>query len=274
MVLYDAPLEHARRVVDALKTPNNSLRWLHFVSAGREGFEAVGIPPGIAVTDSAGGASPAVAEHAMALLLALCRSVPEILAQQARRVWDRFPPMARAWSLEGSTMAIVGFGNVGREIARRARPFGPKIISLSRAPASDPLTDEARPLSDLHEVLSRADAIMVAIALAAGTRHLLDKAAFQSVKRGAFVVNVSRGGVIDQAALGAALKSGMLGGAGLDAMTPEPLPPTDPLWDCPNLILSPHFAGAGTATMARLAGRAAENLGRFLAGELRIERAG
>jgi phosphoglycerate dehydrogenase-like enzyme len=267
VVLYDAPPPEARQVIDALRAPANTVRWLHFLTAGREGFDAVGIPAGCAVTYAAGGAAPAVAEHAMALLLALGRRVPEVLAQQAQRHWDR-APATRASSLEGKTLAIVGFGHIGRELARRARPFGAKIIGLSRAGRSDPLLDEARPLSELHAVLARSDVVVVAVALAPETRHLFNAAAFTAMKPGAHLINVARGGVIDQAALIEALTSGQLGGAGLDVTDPEPLPDDDPLWACPNLILSPHYAGGGsTATLARLASGAAENARRFTVGE-------
>jgi phosphoglycerate dehydrogenase-like enzyme len=268
IVLYDAPESEARQVVEVLRAPGNTVRWLHFVSAGREGFDAVGIPAGIAVSYAAGAVAGTVAEHAMALLLALGRSIPDVLAQQAQRKWDRLPPASRSWSLEGKTLAIVGFGQIGQELARRARPFGAKIIGVSRSIKPDTLLDEAHPLSELHAVLPRADAVVVSIALTADTHHLLDRAAFAAFKPGAYLVNVARGGVIDQAALCEALTSAKLGGAGLDVTDPEPLPARDPLWDCPNLILSPHFAGAGSpAALARLATGAAENLRRFTAGE-------
>jgi phosphoglycerate dehydrogenase-like enzyme len=268
VVLYDAPENEARQVIEALRAPGNTVRWLHFVSAGREGFDAVGIPSGIAVTYAAGGAAPAVAEHAMALLLALGRRIPDVLGQQAQRKWDRMPPASRAWSLEGKTVAIVGFGHIGQELARRIRPFGAKIIGLSRSIKPDASLDESRPLSELRAVLPRADAVVISIALTAETHHLLDRSAFAVFKPGAYLVNVARGGVIDQAALCEVLASGKVGGAGLDVTDPEPLPAGDPLWDCPNLILSPHFGGSGSpATLARLANGAAENLRRFKAGD-------
>ncbi|MDB5947710.1 MAG: Phosphoglycerate dehydrogenase [Ramlibacter sp.] len=268
VVLYDAPQTEARQVIDALQAPGQTVRWLHFLSAGREGFDAVGFPAGVAVTYAAGGAAPAVAEHAMALLLALGRRVPDVLSQQAQRKWDRVPPASKAWSLEGKTMAIVGFGHIGQELARRARPFGARVVGLSRAGKADPLLDEARPLSQLHEVLAGADVVMVSIALTAQTRHLIDGAALAALKPGGYLVNVSRGGLVDQQALAGALTSGKLAGAGVDVTDPEPLPADDPLWACPNLILSPHFAGSGSpATLARLANGAAENARRLQAGE-------
>lgn len=268
IVLADAAEAEARQVVEQLRAPGNTVRWLHFVSAGREGFEAAGLPPGIAVTYAAGAAAPAVAEHAMALLLSLGRRIPVVLAQQAERRWDRVAPGSRAWALEGKTLAIVGYGQIGQEIAKRARPFGARIVALSRSARPDALVDEALPLSQLHETLGRADAVVLSIALTPETQHLIDRAALAAFKPGALLVNVARGGVVDQAALREALHDGRLAGAGLDVVDPEPLPATDPLWDSPNLILSPHFAGSGSpATVARLAGGAAENLRRFMAGQ-------
>jgi phosphoglycerate dehydrogenase-like enzyme len=267
LVLADAPPAEARQVVDALRAPGGTLRWMHFITAGREGFEAVGLPPGVAITYAAGGAAPAVAEHAMALLLALGRRVPDMLRQGAERRWDR-ALAARATSLEGQTMVIVGFGHIGQEIAKRARGFGVRIVALSRAGKPHALADQSRPLSELHAVLGEADSVMVAIALTEETRHLLDRAAFAACKHGALIVNVARGGVIDQTALREALASGQLGGAGVDVTDPEPLPSDDPLWGAPNLLVSPHFAGAGSpGTLDRLAGGAADNLRRLLAGE-------
>jgi len=267
LVLYDAPVADARRVVAAIDEPASRLRWMHFVSAGREGFEAAGLPPRPAITYAAGAVAPTVAEHAMALLLALGRRVPEMVAQAAERRWDRGLAQ-RAFSLEGRTLAIIGMGHIGQGVARRARAFGMRTIGLSRRAAPDAALDESLPLSRLHEVLARADAVVVAIALAEGTRHLLDAAALAACRRGAVVVNVARGGVIDQAALVQALRSGHLGGAGLDVTTPEPLPADDPLWTAPNVLLSPHFGGGGSeASQRRLVEGAVGNLRRLLAGE-------
>jgi len=266
LVLYDAPPAEARRVVAAVSAPGSRVRWMHFVSAGREGFEAVGLPPGISITYAAGAVAPTVAEHAFALLLGLARRVPEMVQQAAERRWDR-APMTRARSLEGGVLAIVGLGHIGIEVARRARAFGMRSVGLSRRAAPDALLDESWPLAQLHAVLARADAVVVAIALSAETRHLLGRAEFAALKRGALLVNVARGGVVDQAALCDALHAGQLGGAGLDVTDPEPLPAADPLWACPNLLVSPHFGGGGSAaSTARLADGVADNLQRLRAG--------
>jgi phosphoglycerate dehydrogenase-like enzyme len=265
LVLYDAPPEQARRIVDALSAPGNTVRWMHFLTAGREGFDAVGLPPAVAVTHPAGCVSPTVAEHAMTLLLALVRRVPAMLEEQAKGNWSRLEVSAKATSVEGKVMAIVGYGQIGREIALRARPFGIRIIAVSRTPKSDELLDESYPLSELDQVLARADIVMLTIALTAETRHLFDRQGLQACKPGVVLINVARGGLVDQQALAAALASGHVGAAGLDVVDPEPLPATDPLWSAPNLIISPHFAGGGSmVSQMRLAESAAANLIRLI----------
>ena len=265
LVLYDAPAADAKRVTAAIA--GSAVRWMHFVSAGREGFEAAGLPKGVAITYAAGAVAPTVAEHAMALLLALARRVPEMVTQGVERRWDR-ALAARALSLEGGTIAIVGTGHIGIEVARRARAFGMHTVGLSRRAAADAALDESLPLERLHATLSRADAVVIAIALADGTRHLIDRPALAACKRGAMIVNIARGDIIDQAALIDALVSGQIGAAGLDVTSPEPLAADDPLWQAPNVLIAPHFGGGGSAaSIARLARGVTDNLSRLMTGQ-------
>ena len=266
LVLYDAPRAEARRVVDAIAAPGSTLRWLHFVSAGREGFDAVDLPAGPLISYAEGAVAPTVAEHAMALLLALARRVPEMVTQAAAQRWDR-GLATRAISLEGATLAIVGTGAIGIEWARRARAFGMHCVGVSRRALPHADLDESLPLTELPAVLARADAVGVAIALTTQTRQLIGAAELAACKRGALLVNVGRGGLVDQAALCAALHAGQIGGAGLDVTDPEPLPADAPLWTCPNVLISPHFGGSGSAaSIRRLAGGVEDNLRRLMAG--------
>jgi phosphoglycerate dehydrogenase-like enzyme len=268
LILYDAPPEQARQVTAALSAPENTVRWMHFLTAGREGFDAAGLPVGVAVTWPAGCVAPTVAEHAMTLLLALTRSVPAMLDEQGKRRWSRVDVQARATSVEGKVMAIVGYGHIGREIALRARPFGIRTIAVSRSLKSDGLTDESHTLNELDQALARADIVVLSIALTPETRHLFDRQRLQACKPGVVLINVARGGLVDQEALAAALVSGQVSAAGLDAVDPEPLPADDPLWAAPNLIISPHFAGgASIPSQVRLAESAAANLARLIKGE-------
>jgi phosphoglycerate dehydrogenase-like enzyme len=264
---YDAPTAEARAVVETLNAPQNTVRWMHFLSAGREGFEAAGLPRGLRITYAAGAVAPAVAEHAMAMLLALGRRLPEAYAAMAGASWDR-SMAARASSLEGGVMAIVGLGHIGREVAKRARGFDMELVAVTRTIAPSPLVDEVRPLADLDQVLPRADAIVMAIALSPDTRHLIGRAALALCKPSAFLINVGRGGLVDPVALREALVGRQIAGAGLDVTEPEPLPDGDPLWTAPNLVISCHYAGGGSRrSHQRLAGGAADNLARLIAGE-------
>lgn len=268
LILYDAPPAQARQVVDALSAPDNTVRWMHFLTAGREGFEEVGLPKNVAVTYPAGCVAPTVAEHAMALLLALVRRVPTMLEYQAKRDWTRVEVSAKATSVEDKCMAIVGYGQIGREIALRAKPFGIRTVAVSRSRKSDELLDESYPLSELDAVLARADIVMLTIALTSETQHMFDARRFAACKPGVVLVNVARGGLVDQKALAAALASGQVSGAGLDVVDPEPLPASDPLWTAPNLIISPHFGGgASLPSLGRLAESAGGNLQRLMKGE-------
>jgi phosphoglycerate dehydrogenase-like enzyme len=267
LVLVHGPQPEARRILDALAAKEATVRWMHFISAGREGYDEQGYPPGVIVTYAGGGVAPAVAEHAMALMLALGRRVPDMVRTvMARRAWDRTLVAPHARSLEGGTLAIVGYGHIGRELARRARAFDMRIVTISRSPQAGGLVDEALPLTQLHRALRQADVVAVTIALTPDTTHLLGDAEFEACRAGALIVNVARGPVLDQAALVRALHSGHIGGAGVDVSDPEPLPPDDPLWTAPNVLISPHFAGSGSPrSVQRLADGVADNLRRLLA---------
>lgn len=266
MALYDPPLAQAQQLVEALNDPSSRVRWMHILTAGRENLERAGLPRQLPVTFAAGANSAVVAEHAMSLMLALCRRLPDAVEAATRCAWDR-SMVRRVSALEGSTLVILGYGHIGRHLARRARAFDMRVVTVSRSAARDEWVDEALPMEQLPAALARADFIVASIALTPQTRHLLGRSAFEHCKPGALLVNISRGGVIDQAALCEALASGRLGGAGLDVTDPEPLPESDPLWKAPNLLLTPHYAGAGSARgLARMAEGLAENARRFMAG--------
>jgi phosphoglycerate dehydrogenase-like enzyme len=270
LITPDCLGDEARKIVEALRGPGKTVRWLQFVSAGQEGLTAAGVlslPPSLTITQQGGAVAPSVAEHAMAMLLALVRRIHESSANTAKHFWD--PTLTqRTTALEGRVLAIVGLGNVGRQIARRARAFEMPILAVTVPPDPDPLADEVHPLSSLQNVLSRADAIVVAIALTKNTYHLIGAKEFAVCKPGAFFVNVARGGVVDPVALRDALNQGKIAGAGIDVTEPEPLPPDDPLWNCPNVIISPHIAGGGSPkSRIRLAEIIGDNLERFVTGK-------
>jgi phosphoglycerate dehydrogenase-like enzyme len=243
------------------------LRFIQTFTAGYEGLQEHGVPAGVVVANAGDSWSPAVAEHGMALLLAMVKRLEAPILNRSSRTWDR-AHSARMGSLEGMTLAIVGYGSIGRAFARLARPFGMRIVGLRRSPEPDPLVDEMLPIGQLNAVLARTDAMLIAVPYSKVTDKMIGAAQFAACKKGALLINLARGGLVDQRALADALASGQLGGAAVDVTDPEPLPADDPFWDCPNLILTPHVAGAsGPVGRERLAGFVAANVARFVAGE-------
>jgi phosphoglycerate dehydrogenase-like enzyme len=258
---------YGAQVAQTLRERAKRLRWLQLLTQGFENAQAQGVPAGVIVTNAGDAYSPAVAMHAVALLLAVQRRLPVMHANQRKGEWNRTMSVDMT-SPSGATVAICGFGSIGQEIARLVRAFGAKVVALTRSAEPHTLADESLTIGELHGVLPRADAVVLALPLDAATRHLIGAREFALMRKGAVLVNISRGGIVDTAALIEALQAGTIGGAGLDVTDPEPLPAGHPLWAAPNLIISPHVAGAaGKATFERLAVVAAKNVERFLAGQ-------
>lgn len=257
--LYTPAVEQAIRAAP-------KLRWFQSVSAGNDNLEALGIRDGIAVTGSEGHSGPVVAEHAIALLLAIAHAIPDWERAKAAKVW-KMPRTGSYKSLYGGVAVVIGLGHIGGEIATRLKGLGMTVIGVTRSGSDAAGVDEAVRIAELDGALARADAVLVAAPLTAETRGLIDTASLAATKAGAYLVNIARGGLVDQPALIAALRSGHLGGAAIDVAEPEPLPPTDPLWDAPNLILVPHVGGSGsTASPRRLGETVKRNLDDFIAG--------
>jgi len=267
LVTPDVRDSDSQLLAEALRSPDRTVRWVQCLSAGYESLVRHGFPQDVVLTNQGGAVAPAVAEHAFALMLALLRRLPESFSARARHEWIG-NLTARTSVLEGRTLALVGFGHVGRAIAKRARAFDMAILGVSRSGRPDPLADEMYPTSALHEVLARSEAIAIAAAHTPETRHLIGAPEFAVCKPDAILVNVSRGPLVDPIALKAALEQGKIASAGIDVTEPEPLPPDDPLWDCPNLIITPHIAGGGSKkSRMRILDMLSENFERYRAGK-------
>jgi len=254
LVTGDAPTGEAAQVLAAMTAGRTSS--IHFISAGRDGFQAAGIPDEIAVTGPVGANAATVAEHAVALTLALGRQVPAIAAATRQREWAK-RLITGLRSLEGATVLIVGLGYTGRAYATRVRAFGSTTIGIQRTPRPDASVDQIRRLDELDELLPSADVVVITIALSDETTQLIDGRRLALMKPGAILVNVARGGIVDTDALAEALDSGRLAGAALDVTEPEPLPADHPLWGAPNVLISPHFAGGGSPMSMRRVGQSA-----------------
>jgi phosphoglycerate dehydrogenase-like enzyme len=259
---------YSAAVATMLRERAKKLKWIQLLSAGYDAVVRNGIPAGITLTNAGDAYAPAVATHAVALLLGVQRQFPILFEDQKRHAWDEGGGRPRASIPFGSTVAVLGFGHIGSEIGRLLRAFNAHVIALTRSARPHPHADESLPISQLHAVLPRVDAVVIAMAASAETRHLIGAPEFALMKRSAAIVNIARGYIIDGHALATALKDGTIGGAGLDVTEPEPLPASDPLWDAPNLILAPHMAGAsGTVLANRLARVVCDNVERYRKGE-------
>ncbi|TQJ95017.1 hydroxyacid dehydrogenase [Achromobacter sp. SLBN-14] len=199
---------------------------------------------GIKVIPATGANARAVAEYVIGTMLSLLRGAYASTADVAAGAWPR-TALSQGLEAHGRTLGVVGFGGIGRLAAQLARGLGMRIVGSDAAlPAAHPAWQEAgaEPLA-LDELLGQADVVTLHVPLTSETRHLLDAARIARMRPGAILINTSRGGIVDEAALAAALRAGRLRGAALDVFEQEPLPAGGPLADAPNLILTPHIAG-------------------------------
>lgn len=238
-----------------------SLQWLHVGGSGYDHLAGWEVRP-LLLTNSRGVLAPFLAEAVLAAVLALSFGLPRFLRQQQVGLWQK-----NAWRpLAGRTLLIVGTGAVGCEVARLARPFGVRTIGLNRTVAPLPHFDAVLPLDELLPSLAEADLVSLHLRLVPETRHIIDAAALRALPRGSVLVNTGRGGLVDEAALVAALLAGKLGGAYLDVFEAEPLAADSPLWGLDNVILTPHCADAVADWELRLADVFLDNLERRLTG--------
>jgi glyoxylate reductase len=212
---------------------------------------------GVAVGNTPDVLTAATADLTFALILAAARRLPSAMAAVREGGWKAWEPSAHlGLELDGATLGIVGLGRIGRAVAQRAAGFGLNVIHTGRG--------DGVPLPTL---LARADIITLHCPLTAQTTGLIDARALAAMKPTAILVNTARGPIVDQVALRDALHAGTIAAAALDVTDPEPLPPTDPLLDAPNLIVLPHIGSATTRARERMAELAVANLVAALAGE-------
>jgi phosphoglycerate dehydrogenase-like enzyme len=246
------------------------LRWIHSPSVGIEFIQNVPelVESEVILTNSRGTSSDTIAEHAFALLLGLTRAIPSFVRSKADHDWPAWTHRPPLRGIGGLTLGVVGFGNIGRAIAKRALGFGMKVLAVDAFPAPPPDgVKEVWTLDRLPDLLHAADIVAVAAPITPETRGMIGPAEIDLLKSGAYLIVVSRGGIVDEPALVSALRDGRLAGAGLDVTAVEPLPPDDPLWDVANLIVTPHCSGVSTQTDALVWSILHENVGRFVRGD-------
>ena len=241
------------------------LRWIQLSSSGVAQIVAhmgLGDRP-VVVTNAAGLHATPLAEFVLFSMLYFAKRMPRVLGDQRRHHWERFA----LDTLPGKTLGIVGFGHVGRAIARLARAAGLRILAVRRTAADSPDADTVHPPTGLPTLLRESDYVALIVPLTPETAGLLGKAELALMKPGAVLINVGRGQLVDEAALVAALRSGHLGGAALDVFAQEPLPTASPLWDLPNVLVTPHSMSTALDENARLIDLFCDNLRRYLVGD-------
>lgn len=248
------------------------LRWVHSTGAGLDDLVAAGVAErNVRVTNVAGAYAPAMAEYCIAAMVMLSRGFRMWIEAQRKRAWlDRLAPSGAA--LHGKQLGIVGYGSVGRHLAVAAKALGMTVWATRRTPgfvSAEPL-DRLLPAAGLDELLAASDVVAVAAGLNSSTRRLLDADAFAAAKPGVLLVNVARGGLVDHEALLDALDSGRVAGAALDVTDPEPLPADSPLWDRPNVLITPHISGDTAEGWQRGIDLFCTNLRLYLSGSERL----
>jgi len=237
------------------------LRWIQVWSAGvdRYMFREL-VDSNIVLTNVRGMHGHTIADHVMMFMLVLSRNFHVFYRQQQQREWRREPS---AFELAGTTLGIVGLGGIGTEIARRGRAFGQRVLAVRRHPDTHPAADEVFGVDGLLHVLGQSDYVALACPLTRETRGLIGRAELASMRPGAYLINISRGGIIDEDALVEALQNHQLAGAGLDVFIQEPLPQDSPLWKMDNVLITPHIAGSQRNYMERAVAIFVDNLRRF-----------
>lgn len=245
-----------------------ALEWLQTNSAGVEAY----IQPGVLaedtlLTNATGAYGLAIAEHMLGMLLELFKKLELYRDAQKSGAWQS---QGAVKAVYGSTVLVLGMGDIGGEFAARCKALGAKVIGVRRSPRPCPeYADEVHLLEDLDSLLPQADVVAVTLPGTDATRGLMSRERLAKMKEGAVLLNVGRGFIVDTEALCDALERGHLSGAGVDVTDPEPLPPTHRLWNIPTAVVTPHISGFYhlRETHERIVGIFLENLRHFQAGE-------
>ena len=254
-------------VLDHVVARAPRLRWIHSASAGVDRVTTAAVRErGLLVTNARGVFSRPIAEYVVMMSLAIARRLPQLLELQRERTWQ---PL-RGRELSELTIGIVGYGSIGVEIAKLLLPFGCRIVATRRHPergAGDVANVELYGLDELGEVLRASDIVVIAAPLTDETAGLIGAEQLADMREDAWLINIARGRLIDEIALRRALSSGWIGGAVLDVFAEEPLPPDSPLYDTPNLVITPHTSWASERVAERTVDLFTENLRAFRSGE-------
>lgn len=266
-VLFGIPGDSSQGLADAVRS-GTRLRWVQATRArADEQVRAAGLSAEeqdrVLITGTGEVHAGPLAEFAFLGLLAFTKGLPRLLADSQTRRWEHYP-MAE---LAGATVLVVGLGEIGQEVARLAKAFGMRVIAVNRGGRTEsPHVDEIRTARFLGDLLPVAHGVVVTLPLTDETHGMIDAAAVARMHSGAVLVDIGSGGVVDEGALVHALEAGQLAGAALNVFATEPLRADSPLWQLPNVLLSPHTAGLSVRENERVVDRFIENLRRYLTG--------
>jgi phosphoglycerate dehydrogenase-like enzyme len=262
------------------RAPN--LKWVQLLSAGADHALAAVKGASFTLTTASGIHATPIAEYTVASMLAYAHGFHQLIRAQLRHEWKRSGFPGTAQELRGLTFGIIGYGSIGRESARMAQALGMRVLALKRDPANrrddgwcpaglgDPegtIPEKFFGPEQREEIVRESDYLSVTLPLTEHTRKFIGAKEIAAMRPDAYIVNIGRGEVIDEAALIEALKAGKIGGAGLDVFEKEPLPKESPIWDLENVILTPHMSGANRGYVDKACALFADNLRRFVAGQ-------
>ncbi|HKL78945.1 MAG TPA: D-2-hydroxyacid dehydrogenase [Mobilitalea sp.] len=244
-----------------------NLRWLHLPSAGADSYARWELYPNsnILLTNSSGVYGVPIAEHVLAMILAYNHNLWKYAEQQKNLKWEE---IRRTRDFYGSTIGIIGMGDIGMELAKRSKALGARVLGVKRTRSSMPeYVDRLYTIEEIDEVLQQADYVVLALPNTQKTNGIVSEQRLRKMKPDAFLVNIGRGALVDQEALIKALKENLIGGVGLDVTEPEPLPQDNPLWELPNVMITPHVSGISPSNDRIRIDLFVKNLERYLTGE-------
>ena len=267
----DALLSQAE-VIFGLRLPQNviarapHLKWIQLMSAGVDRFlDAPMVQSPVILTNVSGIHATPISEFVLGLMLMFAKNVPLHFHLKQEKQWTRLPPSI----LRSKTVGIVGLGSIGREVARLAKAFGMRVLATRRSAKREGRArnvDIMLPPSQLYRLLAESDFVVLAVPVTPETNKLIGEKELRGMKPTAYLINISRGEIVDEEALVRALDEHWIAGAGLDVFATEPLPSDSRLWELPNVIFSPHIAGGMADYAARATERFVENLKRYVDG--------
>ena len=247
------------------------LRWCHFVGAGFDKLvrgNPAFVASDVILTNAPGTHAIAMADHVMGMILTLAHRLVDMLDDQRAHRWDVDKYRGQMRELEGTTMGLLAVGSIGRAVAVRAQAFGIRVYGVDLKPMKPPEgVAKVWTLEGLERLLRISDWLVVTAPLTDGTEGLLNRERIGQLKQGSHLIVISRGGIVDETAVVEGLRSGSIAGAGFDAVETEPLPDESPLWDMPNVLISPHVSGDSPQTWERRYRIFKDNLARYLKGD-------